>query len=342
LANRAVADAYGTTVAGLIGKTDADFNPNREEVELFQRMDLTVLDTLQERFIPDEHLTDARGNVRWLQTVKRPIIDADGTARQVLGASSDITQRRETEMQLKAQRAELAHVARISTMGELAASLAHELNQPLTAILSNAQAALRFLTGEPVDLDEVRDILQDIVADDNRASEVVRHIRALVKKEEPKFDALDVAALIREVIELARSDAIMHHVRVRVSLESENDLPPALGDKVQLQQVVLNLMLNAFDAMNDSPESDREVTLQVGLDGGKVIRVAVRDRGTGLRGDTMDKIFQPFYTTKPHGLGMGLSICRSIIEAQGGRLWAENNPGRGATFYFTIPVEGRK
>jgi PAS domain S-box-containing protein len=338
LANQAVADAYGTTVDRLIGKTDADFNPNREEVELFHRMDLEVIDTLQERFIPEEHVTDARGNVRWVQTVKRPIIESDGSARQVLGASTDITRRRETELQLKEQRAELAHVARISTMGELAASLAHELNQPLTAILSNAQAALRFLNRRPVDLEEVREILQDIVKDNSRAGEVIRRMRALVRKEELEFAPVDVASLIRDVVVLVHSDAILQNVKI--ALQLDDNLPPVRGDKVQLQQVVLNLLLNAFDAMGECLASEREVGLRAERENAGMILVAVSDRGTGLSGDKLDKIFQPFFTTKGEGLGMGLSICRSIIEAHGGRLWAENNPHRGATFYFTVPVEG--
>jgi PAS domain S-box-containing protein len=338
LANQAVADAYGTTVENLIGRTDADFNPNREEVELFRRMDLEVMDTLQERFIPEEHVTDARGNRRWVQTVKRPIIESDGSARQVLGASTDITRRKETEIQLLEQRAELAHVARISTMGELAASLAHELNQPLTAILSNAQAALRFLSSKPADLEEVREILQDIVKDNSRAGEVIRRMRALVKKEEQlDFATLDLANLIRDVVALLHSDAILQNVRIAGQLN--DDLLLVRGDRVQLQQVLLNILLNAFDAMKERPAREREVKLRAERQYMGMILVAVSDRGIGLGGDKLDKIFEPFYTTKGEGLGMGLSICRSIIEAHGGRLWAENNPDRGATFYFTVPVE---
>jgi two-component system sensor kinase FixL len=219
----------------------------------------------------------------------------------------------------------------------LAASLAHELNQPLTAILSNAQAALRFLSSKPADLEEVREILQDIVKDNSRAGEVIRRMRALVKKEELDFAPVDLASLIRDVVALVHSDAILQNIHI--ALELDDNLPPVQGDKVQLQQVMLNLLLNAFDAMKDCPVHEREVKLQLERNGMGVIRAAVSDCGTGLSGDKLDKIFQPFYTTKGEGLGMGLSICRSIIEAHGGRLWAENNTARGATFYFTIPVE---
>ena len=338
LVNQAVADAYGTTVEDLIGKTDADFNLNREEVEFFHRMDLEVIDTLKERFIPEEHLTDAQGNVRWLQTVKRPIIEKDGSANQILGASTDITERKQAESELQHNRQQLAHVTRISTMGELAASLAHELNQPLTAILSNAQAAQRFMAAKPADLEEVQEILKDIVQDDSRASEVIQRMRALVKKEEVAFAPLDLGEVIRDVARLVHSDAAL--LNVDVALELYPNLPTVQGDRVQLQQVVLNLLLNAFDAMRDCPVNERRVVLQAEQDGARMTKVAVRDRGPGLRGDKLDKIFQPFYTTKRDGLGMGLSISRTIIEAHGGRLWAENNPDRGATFYFTMPMEG--
>jgi two-component system, LuxR family, sensor kinase FixL len=338
LVNQALADAYGTTVETLIGKTDADFNSNPEEVEFFRRMDLEVMDTLRERFIPEEPVTNSQGEIRWVQTVKRPILDKDGSANQVLGASTDITQRKKAESELQHNRQELAHVTRISTMGELAASLAHELNQPLTAILSNAQAAQRFMAADPADLEEVREILKDIVQDDSRASEVIQRMRALVKKEKISFVPLDLADVIREVELLVHGDAALHGIRVLLDLIP--DLPRVRGDKVQLQQVVLNLLLNSFDAMKDCMVNEREVHVQAELEGEGLLRVAVRDRGIGLGNGKLDKVFQPFYTTKRDGLGMGLSISRSIIEAHSGRLWAENNPDRGATFYFTVPVGG--
>jgi two-component system sensor kinase FixL len=209
------------------------------------------MNTMQERVIPEEQITDAKGRVRWLQTVKRPIVGSNGQANQVLGSATDITERKRTETELQRQREDLAHVTRVSAMGELAASLAHELNQPLTAILSNAQAAQRFLTAKPVNLDEVREILQDIVDDNSRAGEIIRRIRALVKKEALAFAPLDLSAVVCDVVSLAHSDATFRNVRV--ALEFDNDLPSIWGDKVQLQQVVLNLLLNAFDAMKDTP-----------------------------------------------------------------------------------------
>lgn len=341
LANKAVADVYGTTVENLLGKTDADFNTNRDEVDFFHRIDLDVIDTMHERFIAEERLTDAHGKTHWVQTVKRPIFSENGSGIQVLGASTDITRRKAIDLELQEQRAQLAHVARISNMGELAASLAHELNQPLTAILSNAQAALRFLNSKPADLEEVREILEDIVKDNSRAGDVIRRMRALVKKEALELAPLDLAALVRDVLSLVHSDAILHNVTI--ALHTDDTLAPALGDKTQLQQVVLNLLLNAFDAMNDCPIGKREVKIKLEPTGSGLIQASVSDQGVGLSDDQLGRIFQPFFTTKREGLGMGLSICRSIIEAHGGHLWAENNAERGATFYFTVPVsdEGR-
>ena len=221
-------------------------------------------------------------------------------------------------------------------MGHLASALVHELNQPLTAILSNAQAGQRLLAAEPTNLDEVSEILKDIVQDNNRASEVIRHMRALVKKEQLELAQLNLAGVIGDVVALIHSEAILHSIGVELDLAV--DLPMARGDKIQLQQVVLNLLLNAFDAMKDCPADERTIIVQAARNGSSMVEIAVRDRGTGLATDKLDKIFQPFYTTKSEGLGMGLSISRSIVEAHGGTLRAKNNPDRGATFYFTIPV----
>jgi PAS domain S-box-containing protein len=336
LVNQAVADAYGTTVEALIGKTDADFNPNRDEVEHFHRMDLEVIDNLQERFVPEEHLTDARGEIRWLQTVKRPIGGKNGVADQVLGASTDITRRKLMEIELQRQREDLAHVTRVSLMGELTASLAHELNQPLTAILSNAQAAQRFLMNQAFNLDEVRDILKDIVEDNNRAAEIIRKIRALVRKEQLTFARLDLPAVIRDVLSLVRSDADLRNVQV--DYQPGDRVPSVRGDRIQLQQVLLNLLLNAFDAMQECRTDQRRLSVRVHSDGVGLVDVAVRDGGIGLTNDKLDRIFEPFFTTKKEGLGMGLSISRSIVEAHGGHLWAENNQDRGATFHLVLPV----
>jgi two-component system sensor kinase FixL len=231
---------------------------------------------------------------------------------------------------------DLAHLTRVSTMGELAGSLAHELNQPLTAILSNVQAAQRFMAADPIDVAEVRDILNDIVQDDYRASEVLRRIRATVKKVDMESAPLDLATVIRDAVLLLHTDAIVRETRV--ALEICDDVPAVCADKVQLQQVALNLLLNAFDAMSQVVPKDRVVSVELALQSEDMARIAVRDCGHGLTVGKLDAIFKPFYTSKPHGLGLGLSISRSIVELHGGRIWAENNLDRGATFYVTLPI----
>ena len=216
----------------------------------------------------------------------------------------------------------------------MAAALAHELNQPLTAILSNAHAGERYLAQGAPPLDEIREILQDVVGDARRAGEVIQRLRSLLRKEEARFSPLDVNQVIREMAVLVHTDAILRNLAI--DLELAPDLSPVQGDRVQLQQVLLNLVLNGMEAMGPSGEGQRIVihTLQTG----EAVRVAVRDQGPGIPADELPRIFDTFYTTKPNGMGMGLPISRSIVEAHGGRLWAENNPDRGATFAFTLPA----
>jgi signal transduction histidine kinase len=254
----------------------------------------------------------------------------------VMFLATAIEERRAAELEMQRHRQELAHVTRVSTMGELGTSLAHELNQPLTAILSNVQAAQRFLGASPPNLTEVRDILKDVVQDNKRASEVIHRLRALVRKDASDFVALDVVELLADVVRLVHSDAVLRHSRV--VLDVAPGLPQVQGDRIQIQQVALNLVLNAFEAMKEFPPSRRQVVVRADRAGDRMVRVAVRDSGVGFGGEPVERIFQPFYTTKPAGLGMGLSISRSIIEAHGGQLRAENNPDQGATFSFTLPI----
>jgi two-component system sensor kinase FixL len=239
-------------------------------------------------------------------------------------------------------RQDLAHVGRVSTMGELTASLAHELNQPLTAILSNAQAAQRILASDPADLGEIREILADIVQDDKRAGEVIHRLRGFLKKGTLELSTLDIGDLVSQVARLVSSDAIIRNVVIRLELAS--GLPPVVGDRAQLQQVVLNLLMNGLDAMRDSGVGERTLVLRTFSAGpGKVggpatVVVAVEDSGVGIEEADLEHVFHAFYTTKPDGLGMGLAIARSIVQAHGGQLEARNNPEGGATFSFTLPT----
>jgi C4-dicarboxylate-specific signal transduction histidine kinase len=251
--------------------------------------------------------------------------------------NTEITGRKQAELETRQQRQELAHLTRVAMLGELSGALAHELNQPLTAILSNAQAAQRLLAREPADIVEVREILHDIAEDDRRAGEVIQRLRAMLKKGEAKIVPLDLNELMQEVLRLAHSDLITRNVSVTTQLESR--LPPVLGDRVQLQQVLLNLILNACEAMSGNQASERKLTVAIARDPEKSVRACIVDRGTGIAADEMERVFEPFFTTKEHGLGLGLPICRSIVAAHGGRLWASNNEDRGATFYLTLPVQ---
>jgi C4-dicarboxylate-specific signal transduction histidine kinase len=258
----------------------------------------------------------------------------DTTERKRAEAEARESERRYREVQM-----ELEHANRIATMGQLTASIAHEVRQPIAATVTNAQAGLRFLGAQAVDLNEVRQILNDIVQDGNRAGEVVGHIRDLVKKAPPRRDRWEINGAIREVIQLTHGEAVENSVSVRTELT--DGLPLVQGDRVELQQVVLNLIVNAIQAMSGLGEGARELLISTSkVESGGVL-VTVRDSGPRLAPATLERVFESFYTTKPSGMGLGLSICRSIVEAHGGRLWASANDLRGATFQFTIPaVEG--
>jgi PAS domain S-box-containing protein len=262
--------------------------------------------------------------------------DASGRPRSVFGTIQDITERKRAAEALREVQTELAHANRVATMGQLTASIAHEVNQPLAAAVTNAQAALRWLDGRPPDLEEVRQALARIVRDGNRAGEVIGRIRALIKKAPPRKDALAIDDVIREVIELTRGEAVKNGISVQAQLAE--GLPLIEGDRVELQQVILNLIINGVEAMSGAGEGSRELLIGTGKAGSDGVLVAVRDSGSGLAPASFEHIFEAFYTTKPGGLGMGLSICRSIIEAHGGRLWATANVPQGAVFQFTVPA----
>jgi PAS domain S-box-containing protein len=288
-----------------------------------------------ETFMVVQDFGNARIERRTYEVRFNPLLNGKGERIGASSTSYDVTDRVLAEAQLAAAQAQLAYANRLETMLQLTASIAHEVNQPIAATVTNAEAALRFLSARPPNLDEVRDALDWIVRDGSRAGAVVSRIRNLIKKAPPSDERADINAAIREVIELTRSEAMKNGVPVRTELVE--GLPLVQGDRVELQQVILNLILNAVEAMSELSEGSRELLITTGKTESGDVLVAVRDSGPGLAPAALEHLFKAFHTTKPSGLGLGLSICRSIVEAHGGRLWADANEPRGAVFQFTLP-----
>ncbi|HEY7868141.1 MAG TPA: ATP-binding protein [Methylomirabilota bacterium] len=249
-------------------------------------------------------------------------------------------ERAHAEREVARLRQELAHIGRVSALGELTASLAHELNQPLTAILNNAHVAQQLLEAEVPDVEALRDIVADILADDQRAAKVISRLRALLKKGELDHVLLDLNEIVRDVAELVRSDMVFRHVPMTLDLDP--GLPQVRGDRVQLQQVILNLVLNSLEAMSEPDARDHVLGIRTSRAGPTAVSVAIRDSGAGIDMADIDRMFQPLYTTKTEGLGMGLAIARTIVDAHGGELRASNNPEGGATFEFSLPVDANR
>ena len=258
---------------------------------------------------------------------------------RILGVSMDITRQKQADAEAQLQREELAHLSRVASLSALSGSFAHELNQPLASILSNAQAGQRFMSDDPPDLAELRAILGDIVSEDRRAGEIITRLRTMLRRGEVALQPVNVNECLEELLRLIHGD--LKARRVAISNLTAGDLPPALTDRVQLQQVLLNLIVNACDAMETTPTEDRKVTVTIFLAQNELhldeLRIGVVDCGTGLP-DDIETLFQPFHTTKAGGLGMGLSICRTLVTSHGGRLWAERRPERGAAFYVALPL----
>jgi PAS domain S-box-containing protein len=275
------------------------------------------------------------GEIKHLHVLSHVVKDGSG-ADEMIGALMDVTQTRKAQEALQTAQAELAHASRVATLGEISASIAHEVNQPLAAIVANGQACLRFLNHESPDLNDVRGALEWVVKDGNRAAEVIQRVRTLVKKTDTQKVALDVNDAINEVVALLQRELSAH--RVWLKLELAADLPKVFADRVQLQQVVMNLIMNGAEAMQEVADRPRILTIGSSLQDGQQVAVAVKDCGIGLTTDSQNRLFNAFFSTKPGGLGIGLSICRSIIEVHGGRLWASPNPDHGATFQFVLPL----
>ncbi len=276
------------------------------------------------------------GQTRWIASRGQVERDTSGKPILVRGVVLDISERRDTEVELQQLRDQLAHASRVSMLGQLASALAHELSQPLGAILRNTEAAELFLQHEPPDLDELKAILADIRQDDQRAGGVIERLRGLLMRRSVALRSLSVSDLLEDVAVLTRTDSSTRKALVEV--EAAPGLPAVMGDPVQLQQVLLNLVLNAMDAVEDVPAERRKVTVHARRSGVREVEVAVSDSGRGIAPERLARLFEPFFTTKPNGMGIGLSISRTIVEAHGGRIWAQNNAGKGATFRFALPL----
>jgi PAS domain S-box-containing protein len=327
------AEQLGYTVDELIGRPVLDVF-HEDDREGVTRKFGACLEALGQTMRWEFRKVRKDGKVIWVRESARAV---RGPKQEVivLVACEDITDAKRAEEALAQARTELAHVTRVTTMGELAASIAHELNQPLAAIVTNANASLRWLARQPPDVDEARQATVRIVSEGTRAGEIIERVRALTRKTPVRKEWLDVNELLAEVVVLTRAEA--HKSRVSVQTRLPVDVPPVVGDRVQLQQVVLNLMVNAIEAMSRIADGPRNLVISSGCEGPDRVVVTVADSGAGVDPEAVQRLFDAFFTTKAEGLGMGLAICRSIVESHGGRIWATANLPRGAIFHFTLP-----
>jgi PAS domain S-box-containing protein len=276
------------------------------------------------------------GEYRWLIDHGVPRSDDDGNFAGYIGSCMDVTERRNAEADAHRARQELAHMSRVSTLGQLAGSLAHELNQPLSAILSNAQAAQHLLQASPAGLGEVQEILKDIVEQDRRAGEMILRMRSMLQKRDPQFATEDLNELVIEILRLMHSEFVLRNVDVESHLAP--DRPRVKSDRVQLQQVLVNLIVNACEAVSANPSAARKLTIRTERAEPGKVQVTLADNGPGFASEMLERAFEPFYTTKSHGLGLGLAICKSIIQAHGGRIWVNHDHQPGATVCFSVPA----
>ena len=274
------------------------------------------------------------GSVKHVHATAHTVADAS-SGIEFVGAVTDVTARKQAEVELHEAQTNLAHVTRVTALGEMAASIAHEVNQPLAAVVTNAAACLRWLDREPANLKEARGTLRSIINDGNRAGEVIQRVRALVNKTTDR-KALHINEVVNEVMSLVHHELFSHRVALRLDLAPA--LPPVLADRIQLQQVILNLVVNGIEAMQQVKDRPRELVIRTLQDETSQVLVTVSDVGVGVAAENADRLFDAFFTTKSSGMGMGLSICRSIVDAHGGRLSASGNTGPGATFQFTLPL----
>jgi PAS domain S-box-containing protein len=332
LINRRFEEALGLTNASVAGKTDYDLFP-AAQAEAFRANDRKVLET--RGGMEFEEVAGQGGRTRFYTSLKFPLLDSDRMPYAVCGVSTDVTEQHKAGQEMRALRAKVWHADRVARVGALSASLAHELNQPLAAVLSNAQAALRFLDGGKPDLREIRDILEDIVRDDKRAATVIGSLRTMVRRQDTERIRIDLPETAREMLDMLHGELVAR--QVETTTESEAGCV-AFADKGQIQQVILNLVMNAVEAMAERPAGGRRLHLSVTRPGGDVVRIVVRDSGTGIPADEIAGVFDAFRSMKPQGMGMGLAVCRSIIESHGGSIWLEPNADRGVSACITLPL----
>jgi PAS domain S-box-containing protein len=331
LINREFETFFHVSETDLLGKTDAGLFP-RQQAERFRADENKAAETRQA--VENEHVLEWNGTQHIYQVHQFPLLRPDDTPYAVCCVYDDVTESRQKDEALHKLRQKVWHTDRVASTGAISASLAHEICQPLAAILNNAQAGLRFLDHEQVDLEEMREIFKDIVRDDKRAGTIINGLRAMLQQQETPYADIDLTQAIDEVLELLHVELIRNGVEVERRLEANLTV---WANKTQIQQVVLNLAINALEAMTEQPEGERKLRIRAAHADGKA-RVAVSDTGIGIAEDMLDRIFEGFYTTKPQGLGVGLEVCRSIMESHRGAIWAEANPDRGATFQFLLPL----
>jgi PAS domain S-box-containing protein len=337
LVNREYERLFGIGREQVQGRTDFDFHP-RDVAETLRANDRQVIEiggpTQFEEVVP------SKGSARHYVVVKFLLRDQADEPYAICGIATDITELKQAQEDLRSKEAELAHITRVMTMGEITSSIAHEINQPLGTIVNYGNACLRLLRTGSADLAEMASVLSEIVDSANRASTIIARIRALSKKALPEVAVLKVEDLVAQILPLIRNELTRRRVVLKTALPG--DLPPVLGDRIQLQQVLLNLVMNSVEAMRQVPEDRRQLSVEAQShisEGKEFVLVTVTDSGIGLKAEDLQKLFQAFYTTKAEGMGMGLAICRSIVGAHGGRLWAKPNAELGATFQFLLPAQ---
>jgi PAS domain S-box-containing protein len=336
-ANSAFQNMLGYTESELRELTFVDVT-YEEDRKLNLELVNELVEGKRQHFEIEKRYRRKEGSLVWVRTNVSLVPGTDDVAPFWFGVVEDITARKEAEHALQMTQAELARVSRLTTLGELAASIAHEVNQPLTAVTNNSSACLRLLADNKLESEVLRRALEEIVANGARASAVIARIRAFLRKAPAEKSALEINEVIEEV--LALTGNVLYRNRVHVERQLTHPLPQVMGDRVQLQQVLLNLIVNGVEAMSTVETGPRLLRVQSQLDDSRNVLVAVSDSGTGLGLDP-DRIFTPFFTTKAHGMGMGLSISRSLVEDHGGRLWATLNAPHGAVFHFKLPIATR-